>query len=276
MKFVNNIQQTYELKKAIENGELKPWFQPIISAKSGHLIGCEILVRWEHPDRGLITPDKFISLAESTGLIYLLTEYLFSSVTNTLRHHNMKIPDNFHIAFNISPINFSHNGFGVEYLNLLDTITIQNMKLVLELTEHTEFSSQLKHIVFYKNLRGKHVSLALDDFGTGYSGLKMIQSMPFDFIKIDKHFVHGLKKDSISEHIIDNILDLSHRINTTVVAEGIENKSQELTMINKGVDYLQGFLYSPPIPEKNFISEWVNRKLIDHRTSLKFNEVIKL
>ena len=180
---------------ALENHEFKPWIQPVFCAQTGVLTGCEVLVRWEHPQTGIIPPDQFIPLAESSGLIVIMER---------------------------NPI----------------PVTPEARAIFDSLHQH-------------------NITFALDDFGTGYATYRYLQAFPVDFIKIDKSFVQMASVDEISGHIVDNIVELARKPGLSIVAEGVETQEQADLMIGKGVHFLQGYLYSPPVPGNKFISEWV-------------------
>ncbi|CAD5723323.1 putative signal transduction protein [Escherichia coli] len=214
---------------ALENHEFKPWIQPVFCAQTGVLTGCEVLVRWEHPQTGIIPPDQFIPLAESSGLIVI----------------------------NVSAGCFLAAGFEKECLNLVNKLGNDKIKLVLELTERNPIPVTPEARAIFDSLHQHNITFALDDFGTGYATYRYLQAFPVDFIKIDKSFVQMASVDEISGHIVDNIVELARKPGLSIVAEGVETQEQADLMIGKGVHFLQGYLYSPPVPGNKFISEWV-------------------
>ena len=202
---------------ALENHEFKPWIQPVFCAQTGVLTGCEVLVRWEHPQTGIIPPDQFIPLAGC----------------------------------------FLAAGFEKECLNLVNKLGNDKIKLVLELTERNPIPVTPEARAIFDSLHQHNITFALDDFGTGYATYRYLQAFPVDFIKIDKSFVQMASVDEISGHIVDNIVELARKPGLSIVAEGVETQEQADLMIGKGVHFLQGYLYSPPVPGNKFISEWV-------------------
>ena len=245
------------LKNALAHGEFRPYFQPIISAKNHQLTGCEVLIRWHHPVSGIIPPDQFIPLAESTGLIAPITQQLMSQVAHSLNSVADFLPDQFHIGINISPAHFLSPGLEDSCIKFLSTFPKGKVKLVLELTERNQLSVTTESKALFAKLHQQGVLFALDDFGTGYATHSYLQSFPVDYIKLDKGFVQMVGVDEISGHIVENVIELARRLGIDIIAEGIETKSQELFMTEKGSCYLQGYRYAPPLPAEQFIAEWV-------------------
>nr|WP_249516524.1 EAL domain-containing protein [Escherichia coli] len=245
------------LKNALALGEFRPYFQPVISAKNHRLTGCEVLIRWHHPISGIIPPDQFIPQAESTGLIAPITQQLMYQVEHSLNSVAHFLPDQFHIGFNISPAHFLFPGLEDSCMKFLSTFPKGKVKLVLELTERNQLSVTAESKVLFAKLHQQGVLFALDDFGTGYATHSYLQSFPVDYIKLDKGFVQMVGVDEISGHIVENIIELACRLGIDIIAEGIETESQELFMTEKGVSYLQGYRYAPPLPAEQFIAEWI-------------------
>lgn len=242
---------------ALENHEFKPWIQPVFCAQTGVLTGCEVLVRWEHPQTGIIPPDQFIPLAESSGLIVIMTRQLMKQTADILMPVKHLLPDNFHIGINVSVGCFLAAGFEKECLNLVKKLGNDKIKLVLELTERNPIPVTPEARAIFDSLHQHNITFALDDFGTGYATYRYLQAFSVDFIKIDKSFVQMASVDEISGHIVDNIVELARKPGLSIVAEGVETQEQADLMIGKGVHFLQGYLYSPPVPGNKFISEWV-------------------
>ncbi|HAK5377252.1 TPA: EAL domain-containing protein [Salmonella enterica] len=245
------------LKNALTHGEFRPYFQPVISAKNHQLTGCEVLIRWHHPVSGIIPPDQFIPLAESTGLIAPITQQLMSQVEHSLNSVAHLLPEQFHIGINISPAHFLSPGLEDDCRKFLSAFPKGKVKLVLELTERNQLSVTAASKALFAKLHQQGVLFALDDFGTGYATHSYLQSFPVDYIKLDKGFVQMVGVDEISGHIVENVIELARRLGIDIIAEGIETESQELFMTEKGSSYLQGYRYAPPLPAEQFIAEWV-------------------
>ena len=206
---------------------------------------------------GIIPPDQFIPLAESSGLIVIMTRQLMKQTADILMPVKHLLPDNFHIGINVSAGCFLAAGFEKECLNLVNKLGNDKIKLVLELTERNPIPVTPEARAIFDSLHQHNITFALDDFGTGYATYRYLQAFPVDFIKIDKSFVQMASVDEISGHIVDNIVELARKPGLSIVAEGVETQEQADLMIGKGVHFLQGYLYSPPVPGNKFISEWV-------------------
>ncbi|EKO1146674.1 DNA-binding transcriptional activator/c-di-GMP phosphodiesterase PdeL, partial [Escherichia coli] len=193
----------------------------------------------------------------SSGLIVIMTRQLMKQTADILMPVKHLLPDNFHIGINVSAGCFLAAGFEKECLNLVNKLGNDKIKLVLELTERNPIPVTPEARAIFDSLHQHNITFALDDFGTGYATYRYLQAFPVDFIKIDKSFVQMASVDEISGHIVDNIVELARKPGLSIVAEGVETQEQADLMIGKGVHFLQGYLYSPPVPGNKFISEWV-------------------
>lgn len=180
-----------------------------------------------------------------------------SQVEHSLNSAADFLPDQFHIGINISPAHFLSPGLEDSCMKFLSTFPKGKVKLVLELTERNQLSVTAESKALFAKLHQQGVLFALDDFGTGYATHSYLQSFPVDYIKLDKGFVQMVGVDEISGHIVENVIELARRLGIDIIAEGIETKSQELFMTEKGSCYLQGYRYAPPLPAEQFIAEWV-------------------
>ncbi|EFN1987401.1 cyclic diguanylate phosphodiesterase [Escherichia coli] len=245
------------LDRAIINNEIVPYFQPIVSQYEKKIIGCEVLVRWHHPVTGVIPPDEFIPLAESSGLISKMTSKLMLDVAEAFTKIADHLPSCFHISINISPSNFLTNSLEDDCNKFLSLFPEDKIKLVLELTEREQLTISAEAKSFFDKLQHKGILFALDDFGTGYATHSYLQSFSVNYIKIDKGFVQMVGIDDISRHIVENVIELARRLNINIIAEGVETKEQEDFLIENGVSYLQGYRYSPPLQFDDFIKIWI-------------------
>ena len=233
--------------------EFTPYLQPIVDSGNNNVVGCEVLVRWNHPLYGLISPLEFIHVAEQKGLIIRLTENLMAQVATSLS--NEKELREFSVSFNVtlehllSPTLISAcQHFYSEFIGE------SSPKICLEIIERSSFDdyNDADILVAMKSLNGIGVTFAVDDYGTGYSSLKHIYSECISVIKIDHHFVRHIVHSTIASKIVMNILDLASRINAVVVAEGVEQDEQAEFLKLLGVHRFQGFLYGKPIPLNEF------------------------
>jgi diguanylate cyclase (GGDEF)-like protein len=243
-----------ELRAAIDRDELIAQYQPIMSADGENIVGAEALVRWRHPVHGLIWPERFVALAEDSGLIIPLGEWMLRRACIDAR----RWPD-IYVAVNVSPIQFRHNAFLAAVERVLKETGIQPSRLELELTEGVivKDADQAENAII--ELRAKGVRLALDDFGIGYSSLIYLRRFAFDKIKIDKSFLQSMEMTGESAIILHSIVHLGRALGLTVTAEGIENTDQQRFLQALGCHELQGYLFSQPVDAAELTA------LIEHR-----------
>jgi EAL domain-containing protein (putative c-di-GMP-specific phosphodiesterase class I) len=230
------------LRAAIDRDELMAHYQPIMSAGGDKIVGVEALVRWRHPVHGLISPERFVGLAEDSGLILPLGEWMLRRACTDAK----RWPELF-VAVNVSPIQFRHNCFPAAVERILDETGMDPCRLELELTEGViiKDADQAENAII--ELRAKGVRLALDDFGTGYSSLIYLRRFAFDKIKIDKSFLQSVEVTGESAIILHSIVHLGRALGLTVTAEGIEHADQQRFVQALGCHELQGFLFSQPL-----------------------------
>jgi EAL domain-containing protein (putative c-di-GMP-specific phosphodiesterase class I) len=243
-----------ELRAAIDRDELTAQYQPIMSADGENIVGAEALVRWRHPVHGLIWPERFVGLAEDSGLIIPLGEWMLRRACLDAR----RWPD-IYVAVNVSPIQFRHNAFLAAVERVLKETGIHPSRLELELTEGVivKDADQAENAII--ELRAKGVRLALDDFGIGYSSLIYLRRFAFDKIKIDKSFLQSMEMTGESAIILHSIVHLGRALGLTVTAEGIENTDQQRFLQALGCHELQGYLFSQPVDAAELTA------LIEHR-----------
>jgi len=233
-----------DLRKAIARGELQLVYQPVVNAQSEELSGFEALVRWHHSTRGVISPVTFIPLAEESGLILQIGEW----VLRTACEEASKWPENIRIAVNLSPIQFTDPNLPATIVSALANSQIQPRQLELEITEGVFLVESESTDDMFAKLKSLGVRLALDDFGTGYSSLGYLKKAPFDKIKIDQSFVRGAaRSDSRNGAIIRAIVTLAESLGMDTTAEGAETHD-ELTMIRElGCSHIQGYIFGRPM-----------------------------
>ncbi|OTA21197.1 cyclic di-GMP phosphodiesterase [Xenorhabdus beddingii] len=247
----------YRLKKAIKNKQFIPYIQPIIASRNNEIIGCEILVRWQHPVHGILTPNKFIAQIEKSALIIPLTHHLITQVQNYFAPIAHRLPKHFHFNFNISARHYKTAHLVDDCQNFLKAFPEDSVRLILEITER-ELLEPDEHIMgLFNKLDELGVLIALDDFGTGYSNYNYLQKFNVNLVKIGHNFVSKMNTDMISKHIVENIIDLALRLDLEIVAEGIEDQKQVNQLKNYSVDYLQGYYFDRPIPLDEFVKKWL-------------------
>ncbi len=233
-----------DLRIALEADQLRLEYQPVVSIKSGAVVCLEALMRWEHPERGEVSPGAFIPVAEESDLINNLGEWALRTACETAAEW----PNSVRIAVNVSAVQFANPGLPAVVANALAHSGLEPDRLELELTESIFVGDSIETEQMFANLKKLGVRLALDDFGTGYSSLSYLRSAPFDKIKVDKSFVESCtQKDKNSAKIIAAIVGLSSALNMETTVEGVEAFDQLEVVKSKGAKLVQGFIYSRPL-----------------------------
>ncbi|WP_421198493.1 EAL domain-containing protein [Aeromonas enteropelogenes] len=254
-----------ELERALRNKEFVPYLQPLVASDGERVMGAEVLMRWQHPTAGLIRPDLFIPQAEASGLIVPMTTLIMEEVARELGMERQQVPHGFHISFNISAAHCREAGLLAECRRFLAHFAPGQVVLVLELTERELLVADPQTLSLFRRLNELGVRLAIDDFGTGHSSLRYLQQFQVDYLKIDKSFISRIGTESLSEHIVDNVIDLGSRLGLSLVAEGVEHPAQAQYLKTKGVTYQQGYLFGRPIPLGQFRAE-LNQNVADPRS----------
>ena len=248
-KALRRLEMENELRRAIERGELRVYYQPKVLLSTGKITGMEALVRWEHPEHGLVLPDEFIPLAEETGLIVPLGQWVLRETCRQAREWQEQYPTASSLA---TSVNLSVKQFREPYLvqNLKETLREQGLDprcLQLEITESVVAYDVEYAVGLLRKLKGLGVRLAIDDFGTGYSSLVSLQRFPLDDLKIDRGFVAGLGEDSQDEAIAGLVIDLAHALGMRAIAEGVETMEQLARLRGMGCDQAQGAYFWKPL-----------------------------
>ncbi|HEX4019868.1 MAG TPA: EAL domain-containing protein [Acidobacteriaceae bacterium] len=239
-----------ELQEALENHQLHLNYQPLFSTGSLQLIGFEALLRWQHPQRGWIAPIDFIPLAEETGLILSIGRWvLLSACTEAAR---WSYP--YRISVNVSAVQVQHSNLVETVAEILQTTGLPPDQLELEVTESLFLGDLEAILTTLRDLKKLGVRITLDDFGTGYSSLSYLRRFPFDHLKIDRSFVHSLGQDKQADAIVSSIVALSHSLNLSVTAEGVETETQLAALQSNDCDHVQGFLLGRPSPSSALAS----------------------
>lgn len=237
-----------DLRAAIEEEQLCLYYQPQIDLQTGGLVGVEALVRWNHPQRGLISPSHFIPLAEETGLIVPLGEWLVRQAGAQQKQWMAAGKYVGKIAINLSPRQLRQPDFAERLAHILEEIGLPPQYLELEITESSAMEHAGETVDMLTRLNQMGLSLAIDDFGTGYSSLAYLKRFPIQKLKIDRSFIHDIHTDQNDASIANSIIGLAHNMMLNVVAEGVENEQQADWLRKRGCDQAQGFLYAQPIP----------------------------
>lgn len=260
-QFKQQMKKIWDLKRDIEeaiyDNQFELYFQPKISLKKMKLCGAEALIRWNHPSYGLINPTDFIHIAEKSGQIHSITEWVIKSAVRHLAKLIKCMPE-FRLSINISANNLDSADL---MLLLEDTLSIWDVpagNLVIEVTETAIMSDAKSSLSQLKYVRGLGIGVSIDDFGTGYSSLAYFKKIPATELKIDKSFIDNILENTEDRHIVSLIIFLAKRFNLDVVAEGIESKKILEEICNLQCDYAQGFYFSEPLCYDEFI-EWVTQ-----------------
>ena len=242
------------LAKAISRNEILPWYQPVIHAQSGEIYGVEVLARWRHPTGVFIPPDVFIPQAEKSGLIIPLTRLLMNRVADELAPVIQRMRPPFHIAFNISAAHIrAGNLTASDFREFQSAFPEGSIQLVAEITEREPFEQSPELTDLLRNLHQQGVQVALDDFGTGYSNLGYLNTLPIDYIKIDRSFVNHLKEGEGSDRLVACVTSMAETLGIGMIAEGVESGYQAEWLVAHHVTFLQGYYFSRPLPASGLI-----------------------
>ena len=261
-KNLERLQLELRLRHALEANEFVLYFQPQIDAQSGELIGAETLIRWLDPIHGLIPPGRFIPLAEETGLIQPIGDWVLREVCRLLCRWQAQGLRRIPIAVNLSARQFKQNNFIESITGVLAETGVEPRLIELELTESMLMKDIQQTTAKLKELKSMGFSISVDDFGTGFSSLNYLRHFPIDVLKIDQSFVRELFDDEAALAIIDSIIALANALRMRTVAEGVETQAQQEMLQQHGCDTLQGYLIARPLPEAEFI-QWLQ----DHHPS---------
>lgn len=244
-----------ELAQAIENDEFVLHYQPQISIKTGEINGVEVLLRWQHPEQGLLYPKEFLHIAEESLLVKDIGNWVFkNAIEAAARWLNAK-GDTISISINVAAVQFKDVDIIPNLLQIITSVGISPKNIILEITESALLEDSTMVINQINSLKALGIRIALDDFGTGYSSLSYLRKLPIDILKIDRSFLEDSTNDKVSAHIISAIVELSHALNLDVVAEGIETKEQLELLQLENCDKAQGFYLAKPMDFQQ-LSNW--------------------
>jgi diguanylate cyclase (GGDEF)-like protein/PAS domain S-box-containing protein len=249
-KIIERRQLENDLRHGIKHGELRLHFQPRYRIADGKMVGAEALVRWQHPKRGLVSPDTFIPIAEETGLILPLSNWVLTTACD----HAARWPKKLFVSVNLSPTEFQRGNLVERIEKAITTTGLEAQRLELEVTESVMLEDALGALEVMRALKRVGVRLAMDDFGTGYSSLSYLRSFPFDGIKIDRSFVNRLGESEEDRSIIQAIVGLGRALSLTVTAEGIENRLHLDLLKEACCEEGQGYFLSRPLNSDDFES----------------------
>jgi EAL domain-containing protein (putative c-di-GMP-specific phosphodiesterase class I) len=238
-----------DLRHALSMNQLRLYYQPVVDTKLGKVIGFEALMRWFHPVRGEIPPTEFIRLAEETGLISPLGEWVLRSACAEA----CRWPDHISVAVNLSSVQLKNVNLPQVILSALATVGLPASRLEVEITESVLLENDTKTLVMLNQLRSLGVRIAMDDFGTGYSSLSYLQSFPLDKMKIDQSFIRNLTTKPEARAIVRAITSLARAFHIRVVAEGVETAEQLQILEAEGCTEFQGYFFGRPQPPETIL-----------------------
>ena len=260
---VSRMQIENDLRHAVESGQFQVNYQPIIGLGSGNISGFEALVRWIHPERGMISPVDFIPVAEETGMIIPIGKWVLENACEQLRRWQDEFsgPGRLTMAVNCSGKQFADHNLIDDIMHVIKDMKLEPQDLKIEVTESVMMENAESAAEMLEELRSRRVQVAIDDFGTGYSSLGYLQQLPIDSLKIDRSFLmdpKGTQRRGKKEDIIEAISTLAHNLGMSVVAEGVENTELLGLLRNLGCEYGQGYFFSKPVDHQTATSMLTN------------------
>jgi diguanylate cyclase (GGDEF)-like protein/PAS domain S-box-containing protein len=250
----NRLRLTNDLRSALNEKQFEVYFQPIIDLKTDLTIKAEALVRWHHPERGLVSPLEFIHLAEETGLINKISEWVFTQSVQKAKQWSNQFVGDFQMSVNMSPVQFKQDTslFISEWQTYIQGLEISGQNIIVEITEGLLLNAEPDVIDKLLWLRDAGIQVAIDDFGTGYSSLSYLKKFDIDYLKIDKSFISNLESNVNDITLCNAIIVMAHTLGLKVIAEGVETEGQKKILADAGCDFAQGYLFSKPVPADEF------------------------
>jgi EAL domain-containing protein (putative c-di-GMP-specific phosphodiesterase class I) len=248
------LEIEHRLRHALARNEFCLHFQPLIDPLSGQVVSVEALLRWMHPEQGLIMPGRFIEIAEETGLIQQIGEWVFWAACRQLGALSAAGVSGVKMSINVSASQMHGDVLQNMIRHAVDEIGLQPSDLAFEITESAAMQQPDETVRILDILHGMGVQLAIDDFGTGYSSLTYLRMFPIDYLKLDQSFVNEIGQSTEGATICDATIGLAHNLGMKIVAEGVENHEQLDYLVARGCDEVQGFYFSRPLPADQLVS----------------------
>ena len=242
-----------DLHTALEAGQFRIYYQPIVDLVTGRINKAEALIRWQHPERGLVSPAEFIPLAEETGLIAAIGDEVFRKAASQVKHWRAFHSPDFQLSVNMSPVQFhSTNISHQEWHDHLQALELPGQSMVIEITEGLLLEAESGVTDILSGFHNAGIQISIDDFGTGYSSLSYLKKFDIDYLKIDQSFTRNLSQGSRDMALSEAIIVMAHKLGLKVIAEGVETREQLQLLADAGCDYGQGYLFSQPVPAEEF------------------------
>ncbi|NMB88404.1 MAG: EAL domain-containing protein, partial [Chloroflexi bacterium] len=264
---LEQLQMEAELRRAVEHHEFEVYYQPVISLASGSITAVEALVRWPHPRLGLIPPDQFIPLAEETGLISQIDEWVLRTACEQMQTWRSQGNPDLSVAVNVSASELSDDRLPAFLEKVLDETGLPAEGLQIEVTESASMKNIDHTIQIFNKLHSMGISISIDDFGTSYSSLAYLKRFPIQTIKVDRIFIKDVPNRDEDAILASAILSMGHILGLKVIAEGIENEAQLRFLHYQGCDEVQGYLFSPPRPAREIEIQLKKSYLFDEQFS---------
>ena len=253
LRYLKRKEMIADLQSAVANNDFFMCYQPIVDLNNGKIAKAEALIRWQHPTKGLISPDDFIPLAEETGLIVDISNWVFQEVLEKIQEWNMQYGNVIQIKINTSPLLYLNNGALLHnWITLLHESNTPPSAIGIEITENILMDNLEEVSSVIDFLRKQHIQISIDDFGTGYSSFSYLKEFNIDYVKIDKSFVQGISETNNDIALCAAIIEMAKKLDILVIAEGIETQEQLEKLKYFGCDYAQGFYFHKPLPAKEF------------------------
>lgn len=247
-----------DLRQAVSNKEFELHYQPIVSLTTGEVAKAEALIRWTHAERGSVSPGEFISVAEDTGLIVEIGNWVFEQAARQSAAWRDELGVDIQISVNKSPIQFRDEGALLHnWLELLQDLNITGAGVCVEITEGLLLDASMGVTEKLLAYRDAGVQVSLDDFGTGYSSLAYLKKFDIDYLKIDQSFTRHIDTDTNDQILCEAIIVMAHKLGMKVIAEGVETEAQRQVLLSAGCDYGQGYLFSKPIAAIDFAQKYL-------------------
>jgi diguanylate cyclase (GGDEF)-like protein len=256
VKLQKNKEILTDLAESLTQGHFELYYQPLFAINNNSLVGAEALIRWHHPEKGMIPPDQFIAVAEQSGLINELGDWVLAQVCREIKSFVNAGILAIRVAVNISPVQFRRKGFLQNMLMILAQHDISADCIELEITEGAVMDNVDQAIETMQALHDAGFQLAMDDFGTGYSSLSYLKRFPIQKVKIDQSFISDLENDDDSKSITTAIIQMSHSLGLDVLAEGVETQAQLQYLQEEKCDYVQGYYIGRPMPASEFLKKF--------------------
>lgn len=249
------LELANDLHEAIHKKQLQIYLQPIVEISTEQIVKAEALIRWNHPRHGMVPPDKFIPIAEETGIIHEIGDLVFHKATEAILRWLEINPHGYcQISVNMSARQFFPSDIGTAWISHLSNINVPANRLVIEITESLLLGEEINIMEKLNRFREAGIEVALDDFGTGYSAMSYLKKFNIDYLKIDRSFVRDLETDQNDRAIAEAIVVMAHKLGLKTIAEGVETEQQKNILAEVGCDYVQGYYFAKPLPIEDFLS----------------------